>query len=52
MIGRQVIVVANLQPAKLMGIASHGMVLAAKDGSGRLVLSSVSEDVPAGSKVA
>ena len=51
-IGRQVIVVANLQPAKLMGIASHGMVLAAKDGSGRLVLSSVSEDVPAGSKVA
>lgn len=54
-IGRQVIVVANLKPAKLMGVISQGMVLAAKvkDGdSERLVLSSVSEKVPAGTKVA
>lgn len=32
LIGRQVIMVANLQPAKLMGVESHGMVLAVKDG--------------------
>jgi methionyl-tRNA synthetase len=54
LIGRLVLVVANLKPAKLMGIASQGMVLAAKmvvDGKERLVLSTVSEPVPAGSKV-
>jgi methionyl-tRNA synthetase len=32
LVGKQVIVVANLQPAKLMGIESHGMVLAVRDG--------------------
>ena len=32
MIGKQVILVANLQPAKLMGVESHGMVLAVRDG--------------------
>ena len=31
-IGKQVVVVANLQPAKLMGYESHGMILAASDG--------------------
>ncbi|OGR19671.1 MAG: methionine--tRNA ligase subunit beta [Deltaproteobacteria bacterium RIFOXYD2_FULL_66_9] len=51
LIGRQVIIVANLKPAKLMGVASHGMVLAAKDGD-RLVLSAVSGPVAPGSRVA
>lgn len=54
LVGRLVLVVANLKPAKLMGIASQGMVLAAKtvvDGKERLVLSTVSQPVPAGSKV-
>ena len=32
LVGQQVVVVANLQPAKLMGIESHGMVLAVRDG--------------------
>ena len=50
MVGRKVIIVANLKPAKLMGITSQGMVLAAKDGK-RLVLSAVSSDIQAGSKV-
>ena len=50
MVGKQVIIVANLKPAKLMGVASQGMVLAAKDGK-TLVLSAVSDTVPAGSKV-
>ena len=49
-IGRQVIIVANLKPAKLMGVESHGMVLAAKDGD-CLLLSSLSGSVAPGSKV-
>jgi methionyl-tRNA synthetase len=55
LIGRQVIIVANLKPAKLMGIRSEGMVLVAKmdvDGKERLVLSSISDIVVPGSKVA
>jgi methionyl-tRNA synthetase len=53
-VGRQVIMVANLKPAKPMGITSHGMLLAAKtevDGKVRLVLSTIGERVMAGSKV-
>ena len=51
LIGRLVIIVANLKPAKLMGVASHGMVLAAKEGD-RLVLSAVSGPVANGSREA
>ena len=55
LIGLQVLVVANLAPAKLMGIPSQGMVLAAKetiDGKERLVLSTVRGQVANGSHVA
>ncbi len=55
LVGRLVLVVANMKPAKLMGIPSQGMVLAARaivDGKERLVLSTVTGMVPAGSKVA
>lgn len=54
-VGRQVLVVANLKPAKLMGIPSQGMVLAAKtevDGKEKLVLATVGEKVAVGSRVA
>lgn len=54
-IGLQVIIVANLKPAKLMGVTSQGMVLAAKspvDGKEVLVLSAVQDKVEPGSKVA
>ncbi len=54
-VGQKVIVVANLKPAKLMGVTSQGMVLAAKIKEGereRLVLSSIAGDVPAGTRVA
>jgi len=34
LIGKQVIIVANLEPAKLMGVVSNGMVIAAVDDSG------------------
>jgi methionyl-tRNA synthetase len=38
LVGKQVVIVANLKPAKLMGIRSQGMVLAASDDSGPIVL--------------
>ncbi|MBN1276240.1 MAG: methionine--tRNA ligase [Deltaproteobacteria bacterium] len=48
--GRQVIIVANLDPVKLMGVESRGMVLAAEDNSGIHLLSPDAETSP-GSKV-
>ncbi|HEX9501110.1 MAG TPA: methionine--tRNA ligase [Thermoanaerobaculia bacterium] len=50
LVGRKVVIVANLQPAKLMGIESNGMVLAASIG-GEPSLLSVDTSVPAGTKV-
>ena len=51
MIGRQLIIVANLKPTKLMGIESQGMVLAAKSGD-KLFVSTVAGEVAPGSQVA
>ncbi len=50
LIGRNVIVIANLKPAKLRGIESRGMLLAASDGEGNLVLADA-PDIKSGSKV-
>jgi methionyl-tRNA synthetase len=50
LVGRKVVIVANLQPAKLMGIESNGMVLAASIG-GEPSLLAVDASVPAGTKV-
>ena len=50
LVGRKVVIVANLQPAKLMGIESQGMVLAASIG-GEPSLVAVDEGVPVGTKV-
>jgi methionyl-tRNA synthetase len=50
LVGRKVVIVANLQPAKLMGIESNGMVLAASI-EGEPNLLSVDAAVPAGTKV-
>jgi methionyl-tRNA synthetase len=55
LIGKQVLIVANLKPVKIMGVSSQGMVLAARmqdNGKERLVLSSVSDKVAPGSRVA
>lgn len=50
LVGRKVVIVANLQPAKLMGVESNGMVLAASiDGEPSLL--SVDAGVPAGTRV-
>ncbi len=48
--GQQVVVVANLQPAKLFGVESQGMILAAEDGDD-LSLLGVEAVLPPGSKV-
>ena len=48
--GRQVILVANLEPAKLMGVESQGMVLAAEDGE-KLLLAGVDEAVAPGAPI-
>jgi methionyl-tRNA synthetase len=47
LLNRKVIIVANLKPAKLMGITSDGMVLAAMSGD-RPILATFAEDVPNG----
>ncbi len=56
LIGKQVIIVANLKPVKLRGVLSQGMVLAAKekfeDGSEKLVLSTIAGTIAPGSRVA
>ena len=52
LIGRKVVIVANLQPRKLRGIESNGMIVAAVlPGSDKPVLVSVPDDVPSGSKL-
>ena len=50
LVGKKVVVVANLQPAKLMGIESQGMVLAGSTDSGLGVLT-LDRDLPPGAKV-
>ncbi len=51
-IGKQIIVVANLAPRTLRGQVSHGMLLAAHDdATGRVVVMGPTEPVPAGAKV-
>lgn len=50
LIGKKVVVVANLKPAKLRGIVSQGMILAASEGDVLEVLE-VKKDLPGGSKV-
>lgn len=50
LVGRKVVIVANLEPATLMGIRSEGMVLAAVEGS-RLTLLTLDRDLAPGAKV-
>ncbi len=52
LIGRKVVIVANLAPRKMRGLESNGMLLAASaDADGKPVLCTFAEDIPAGSKV-
>ena len=51
LVGRTIVIVANLKPAKLMGIESNGMVLAASVDGGKPILVAVDENIPAGTRV-
>jgi methionyl-tRNA synthetase len=51
MVGRKVVIVANLQPRKLRGITSNGMIVAASLEGGKPVLAGFLEDVPAGARL-
>ncbi len=51
MVGRKVVIVANLQPRKLRGLTSNGMILAATAEGGKPVLVTVVSDVPPGTKL-
>ena len=46
LIGKQVILVANLEPTKLMGVESQGMILAAEDESGIHLIVPDTESMP------
>jgi methionyl-tRNA synthetase len=51
LVGRSIVVVANLKPAKLMGIESNGMVLAASPDGGLPSLLAVDESIAPGTRV-
>jgi methionyl-tRNA synthetase len=51
LVGRSIVIVANLKPAKLMGIESNGMVLAASVEGGAPSLLAVDPSMPPGSRV-
>ena len=51
LVGRKLVVVANLKPAKLRGIISEGMILAAEDAAGQLALAEVPREFPSGATV-
>ncbi len=50
LVGKSMVVVANLEPAELRGVISNGMILAAQDGDNVVILNSDTEVGP-GSKV-
>ncbi len=51
LVGREIVVVANLEPRKLMGLESQGMLLAAHGADGEPVLLSVDREVAPGSAI-
>ena len=51
MVGKRVMVVTNLKPAKLAGILSEGMILCAEDAEGKLSLMTTEKDMPAGAEI-
>ena len=51
LVGRKVVVVTNLQPRKLRGVESNGMIVAASAPDGAPVLAGFLEDVPVGAKL-
>ena len=51
MVGKKVMVLVNLKPAKLAGVLSEGMLLCAEDADGNLSLMVPEKDMPAGAEI-
>ena len=51
LVGRQVVIIANLEPRMLMGMESRGMLLAAHGPDGEPIIITVDKEVPSGSKI-
>jgi methionyl-tRNA synthetase len=51
LIGRKVVIVANLQPRKMRGLESNGMIVAASVEGGKPVLVGFHEDTPVGARL-
>ena len=51
MVGKKVMVVTNLKPAKLAGMLSEGMLLCAEDSEGNLALMRPEKDMPSGAEI-
>ncbi|MBE5966562.1 MAG: methionine--tRNA ligase [Lachnospiraceae bacterium] len=51
MVGKKVMVVVNLKPAKLAGVLSEGMLLCAEDAEGKLSLMIPEKEMPAGAEI-
>jgi methionyl-tRNA synthetase len=51
LVGKQIVMVANLDPRKLMGIESNGMLLAASDEDGNPILLTLDKHVYSGAKI-
>ena len=51
MVGKKVMVLVNLKPAKLAGILSEGMILCAEDAEGNLALMTPEKEMPAGAEI-
>ena len=51
MVGKKVMVLTNLKPAKLAGVLSEGMILCAEDADGHLALMTPLRDMPSGAEI-
>ena len=51
MVGKKVMVLVNLKPAKLAGVLSEGMLLCAEDAEGNLALMTPEKSMPAGAEI-
>ncbi len=51
LVGREIVIVANLEPRSFKGVESNGMLLAAEDGEGGLALLQPDKEMPPGTPV-
>ena len=51
LVGKKILMLVNLKPARIFGVESNGMILAASNENGELVITTVDKDISNGSKV-